>query len=57
MNGPMKNYPAIREEIDKAPGVVASTPFIYTEAMMRSQQWCHRRYYPRHGYPKLAQSD
>ena len=37
MNGPMKNYPAIREEIDKAPGVVASTPFIYTEAMMRNQ--------------------
>ncbi|MCK7504316.1 MAG: ABC transporter permease [Desulfobacterales bacterium] len=37
MYGPMKNYPAVREEIDKAPGVVASTPFIYTEAMMRSQ--------------------
>ena len=37
MNGPMKNYPAIREEIDKEPGIVASTPFIYTEAMMRSQ--------------------
>ena len=37
MYGPMKNYPAIRQEIDKEPGVVASTPFIYTEAMMRSQ--------------------
>ncbi len=37
MSGPMKNYTAIREEIDKEPGVVASTPFIYTEAMMRSQ--------------------
>ncbi len=36
MTGPMKNYPAVREEIDKTPGVVASTPFIYTEAMMRS---------------------
>ncbi len=35
MNTPMKNYPAIREEIDKTPGVVASTPFIYTEAMVR----------------------
>ena len=35
MNAPMKNYSAIREEIDKTPGVVASTPFIYTEAMVR----------------------
>jgi len=37
MGGSMKNYPAVREEIDKTPGVVASTPFIYTEAMVRSQ--------------------
>jgi len=37
MTGPMKNYAIIREEIDKTPGVVASTPFIYTEAMIRSQ--------------------
>jgi len=37
MAGPMKNYPSVREEIDKTPGVTASTPFIYTEAMMRSQ--------------------
>ncbi len=36
MSGAMKNYPAIREEIDKIPGVVASTPFIYTQAMIRS---------------------
>jgi lipoprotein-releasing system permease protein len=36
MAGPMKNYPVVREEIDKTPGVVASTPFIYTEAMVRS---------------------
>ncbi len=36
MTGPMKNYPALREEIDKIPGVVASTPFIYTEAMIRT---------------------
>jgi len=36
MTGPMKNYPAVREEIDKTPGVVASTPFIYTQAMIRS---------------------
>lgn len=37
MGGSMKNYPAVREGIDKTPGVVASTPFIYTEAMVRSQ--------------------
>jgi lipoprotein-releasing system permease protein len=37
MAGPMKNYPSVREEIDKTPGVIASTPFIYTEAMIRSQ--------------------
>jgi len=37
MSGPMNNYPALRREIDQTPGVVASTPFIYTEAMMRSQ--------------------
>jgi lipoprotein-releasing system permease protein len=36
MTGPIKNYPAVREAIDKTPGVVASTPFIYTEAMIRS---------------------
>ncbi len=35
MNAPLKNYHALREEIDKTPGVVASTPFIYTEAMVR----------------------
>ena len=34
---PMKNYPDVRREIDRIPGVVASTPFIYTEAMIRSQ--------------------
>ncbi|MHB8138181.1 MAG: lipoprotein-releasing ABC transporter permease subunit [Smithellaceae bacterium] len=36
MAGSMNNYPAIRAEIDKTPGVVASTPYIYTEAMIRS---------------------
>ena len=36
MAGPIKNYTAVREEIDKTPGVVASTPFIYTQAMIRS---------------------
>ena len=37
MAGPMKNYPSVRQEIEKTPGVVASTPFIYTQAMIRSQ--------------------
>jgi len=37
MAGPMRQYPALRQEIDQVPGVVASTPFIYTEAMIRSQ--------------------
>lgn len=36
MSGPMTNYATIRKEIDDVPGVVASTPFIYTQAMMRS---------------------
>ena len=36
MAGPIKNYTAVRETIDKIPGVVASTPFIYTQAMIRS---------------------
>lgn len=36
MSGPMKNYPAVRREIEQIPGVVASTPFIYTEAMIQS---------------------
>ncbi|MDD3249063.1 MAG: lipoprotein-releasing ABC transporter permease subunit [Smithella sp.] len=38
MTGQMKNYRNIRHEIDGVPGVVASTPFIYTEAMIRSQR-------------------
>ena len=36
MSGPIKDYAALRAEIDKIPGVVASTPFIYMQAMMRS---------------------
>ena len=36
MAGPLINYRTVREEIDKTPGVVNSTPFIYTEAMIRS---------------------
>src|SRR5512145_2020883 len=37
MAGPMRQYSALRQEIDRVPGVVASTPFIYTQAMIRSQ--------------------
>ena len=37
LKGPMKDYQALRDQIDKTRGVVASTPFIYTEAMMRNQ--------------------
>ena len=36
MTGPMKNYQNVREQIEQIPGVVATTPFIYTQAMMRS---------------------
>jgi lipoprotein-releasing system permease protein len=37
MSGPIRQYTEMRQEIDRVPGVVASTPFIYTEAMIRSQ--------------------
>jgi len=37
MASPMRQYADLRREIDRVPGVVASTPFIYTEAMIRSQ--------------------
>ncbi|MEE9910655.1 MAG: lipoprotein-releasing ABC transporter permease subunit [Deltaproteobacteria bacterium] len=36
VSGTIKNYRAVREDVDKTPGVVASTPFIYTQAMIRS---------------------
>jgi lipoprotein-releasing system permease protein len=36
LSAPMKDYAAVRAEIDKTPGVIASTPFIYTQAMLRS---------------------
>jgi len=36
MAGPMKNYEQVREKISGIEGVVASTPFIYTQAMMRN---------------------
>jgi len=37
LQGPMKDYQAVRNQINQTQGVVASTPFIYTEAMMRNQ--------------------
>jgi lipoprotein-releasing system permease protein len=35
-SGPMKDYDQIRERIAGTPGVVASTPFIYSQAMIRN---------------------
>jgi lipoprotein-releasing system permease protein len=34
--GPMKDYEKVREQITGTEGVVASTPFIYSQAMIRS---------------------
>ncbi|MFA5324133.1 MAG: lipoprotein-releasing ABC transporter permease subunit [Smithella sp.] len=36
MTGPMKNYQQVRERISGIEGVVASTPFIYSQAMIRN---------------------
>jgi len=36
LSGPMKDYEKVREKIADTPGVLASTPFIYTQAMMRN---------------------
>jgi lipoprotein-releasing system permease protein len=36
MAGPMKNYQKVRERIAGIEGVVASTPFIYSQAMIRN---------------------
>jgi lipoprotein-releasing system permease protein len=36
IGGSMKNYPKVQELIAVTEGVVASTPFIYTQAMIRS---------------------
>jgi lipoprotein-releasing system permease protein len=36
MTGPMKDYQKVRERIADVEGVVASTPFIYSQAMVRS---------------------
>ncbi|MCX5849100.1 MAG: lipoprotein-releasing ABC transporter permease subunit [Deltaproteobacteria bacterium] len=36
MAGPMKDYQKVRERISNVEGVVASTPFIYSQAMIRS---------------------
>ncbi|PKN51222.1 MAG: lipoprotein-releasing system transmembrane subunit LolC [Deltaproteobacteria bacterium HGW-Deltaproteobacteria-13] len=36
MTGPMKNYQSVRDKIAGIEGVVASTPFIYSQAMIRN---------------------
>lgn len=36
MTGPMKNYQQVQEQIAGIEGVVASTPFIYSQAMIRN---------------------
>src|SRR5208283_1215029 len=36
MTGPMKDYQKVREKIADVEGVVASTPFIYSQAMIRN---------------------
>jgi lipoprotein-releasing system permease protein len=36
MTGPMKNYQEVRKSIAGVEGVVASTPFIYSQAMIRN---------------------
>jgi len=35
-NGTMKQYPQVIKNIEDVPGVVASTPFIYSQAMVKS---------------------
>ena len=34
--GPMKDYARVKSDISAIPGVVASTPFIYTQAMLKN---------------------
>ncbi len=36
INGSMKNYEEVRKAVSEVEGVVASTPFIFTQAMIRS---------------------
>ena len=33
--GALEGYPSVREKVEKLPGVVASTPFIYGQAMIK----------------------
>ena len=35
--GPMKDYQKVTSEVEKVEGVVASTPFIYSQAMLRNE--------------------
>ncbi|NPU85470.1 MAG: lipoprotein-releasing ABC transporter permease subunit [Syntrophaceae bacterium] len=34
--GPMRNYRTVQEAVNSTPGVVASTPFIYSQAMLKN---------------------
>jgi lipoprotein-releasing system permease protein len=34
--GPMQNYRTVQEAVNSTPGVVASTPFIYSQAMLKN---------------------
>jgi len=36
-HGMMKNYPQVMGEVQEVPGVVATTPFIYNQAMLKSE--------------------
>jgi len=35
--GVMKNYPEVKRQVQAVPGVVATTPFIYSQAMLKSE--------------------
>ncbi|MBE0556575.1 MAG: lipoprotein-releasing ABC transporter permease subunit, partial [Proteobacteria bacterium] len=34
--GGMRDYPRVKQEVSQVPGVVAATPFIYTQAMLKN---------------------
>jgi len=37
LTGPFKDYPKVKERVEEVEGVVAATPFIYTQVMVNSQ--------------------
>ena len=52
MTGPMKDYQKVRERIAGIEGVVASTPFIYSQAIIRNSNGVTGSYSSRFGYSK-----